>query len=67
MEPYQLQQLRIRRFSTNVYLALVCFSMPLIFTRFYFNIAETKHIFFLTCSLVYALALVLIAILFPAG
>ena len=67
MEPYQLQQLRIRRFSTNVYLALVCFGMPLIFTRFYFNITETKHIFFLTCSLVYALALVLIAILFPAG
>lgn len=67
MEPYQLNQHRARRFSTNVYLALVCFGMPLVFTRFYFNITETKHIFFLTSSFTYALALVLTAIIFPRG
>ena len=67
MEPYQLQQLRTRRLATNVYLAFVCFGLPLIFTRFYFNITETKHVFFLVCSLVYALALILIAILLPKG
>ncbi|HWP21534.1 MAG TPA: O-antigen ligase family protein [Candidatus Cryosericum sp.] len=67
MEPYQLNQLRIRRLTTNVYLSLVCFGLPLVFTRFFFNITETKHVFFIVCSLVYALALILIAILLPKG
>ena len=67
MEPYQLNQLRIRRLTTNVYLTLVCFGLPLVFTRFFFNITETKHVFFIVSSLVYALALILIAILLPKG
>lgn len=67
MEPYQLNQLRIRRLTTNVYLSLVCFGLPLVFTRFFFNITETKHVFFIVSSLVYALALILIAILLPKG
>ncbi|HWQ06837.1 MAG TPA: hypothetical protein VN453_06405 [Feifaniaceae bacterium] len=67
MEPYQQNLLRARRLPTNVYLALVCFGLPLVFTNLYFNITETKHTFFLACSLLYALALVITNILYPKG
>ncbi len=50
---------------TAAYLIAVFLGLPLVFSDYYFNITETKHVFFLISSGVYLLSLLLLRISFP--
>lgn len=65
--PLSLQQkyLRIAFILTTAYLCAVFLLHPLVFSNLYFNITETKHVFFLTASGVYLLALLFARIALP--
>lgn len=56
---------RLMRNLTTIYLSAVCFLLPLVFYRLYFDITEAKHIFFMAASAVYLLLLVVLYILSP--
>ncbi len=56
---------RLMRNFTTAYLTVVCFLLPLVFYRFYFDITETKHIFFIATSVSYLLLLLMLYILSP--
>ncbi len=57
---------RLMRSFTTAYLAVVCFLLPLVFYRLYFDITETKHIFFMATAILYVLLLLMFYILSPA-
>ena len=61
----QLRFLRTAAFLTTVYLCAMFLGHPLIFTRFYFNITETKQAYFLIASGVYLLLLLFARIALP--
>ena len=65
--PLSLQQkyLRFAAVLTTAYLCTVFLLHPLVFSNLYFNITETKHIFFLAASGVYLLALLFARIALP--
>lgn len=65
--PLTLQQrfLRTAALLTTVYLCAMFLGHPLIFTRFYFNITETKQAYFLIASGVYLLLLLFARIALP--
>jgi len=56
---------RLMRSLTTVYLTTVCFLLPLVFHRLYFDITEAKHIFFMAASALYLLLLLVLRILSP--
>ncbi|MEA4915510.1 MAG: O-antigen ligase family protein [Christensenella sp.] len=65
--PVTLQQrfLRTAALLTVVYLCAMFLGHPLIFTNYYFNITETKHVYFLVVSGLYLLLLLLARIALP--
>jgi len=66
-ESFSLEQkyLRFAAVLTTAYLCAVFLLHPLVFSNFYFNITETKQVFFLTASGVYLLALLFARIALP--
>ena len=56
---------RAARRLTSAYLLAVCGFLPLVFTKLYFNITETKLAFFLGASLLYLLLLLLARLFLP--
>lgn len=65
--PLSLQQrfLRAAALLTTVYLCAVFLLHPLVFSNYYFNITETKHVFFLIASGVYLLVILFARIALP--
>jgi hypothetical protein len=61
----QQRFLKAASILTAAYLAAVFFGLPLVFSDYYFNITETKQVFFLISGGVYLLALLLTRIAFP--
>ncbi len=61
-------QRRFLRYSaalTTAYLCTVFFGLPLVFSNYYFNITETKQVYFLATSGLYLLALLFLRIALP--
>ncbi len=56
---------RIKRTLATVYLSAVCFGLPLVFHRGYFDITETKQAFFLASGLGYLAASLVLWLLRP--
>jgi len=56
---------RLMRTFTTVYLSTVCFLLPLVFYRLYFDITEAKHVFFMAASVLYLLSVLMLQILSP--
>ncbi len=62
---YEQKFRRVASALTTAYLCAIFFGLPLVFTNYYFNITETKQVYFLVLSGAYLLLLLLARIALP--